>query len=454
MTIESAKVGTSTTLDQGSWTQVNGMTLTPGAGNFLAIFTMEIEYDASPAGDTLDVAVYVDGVQQAHTVRQITDNSSLPSMNTGVSTSCYVQPGAGEVVEIKYLISGGSITGWGRELVLLPTPGTNTQDSAITTQQTTSGTWATVPSMTRTPASGNYLLVFTTSCMTADDEIVGFRVSVDGSPLAHTERQSKVEGSASPTRHGVLIACEVNVNGSQLVKIEWARISGSGTQYCYNRSMILVGIVAANVLEVTGTVTDTDATTTDKQIDDMLIADPGTYDFLVIFSSYQYLGTLGAPGSGPNYSIRNAGVKVTDSDREFFHEDSIDTGYTPSFCAGKVTVVGATDDLQIYWQGSSSDSRDVFTRTMVAVYEAGYKLEGTTYDNASQILGSVDCYLYKDNLDNTLTFVDHVVSHASLGTFAFTGLLDNDPNYLIVFIKDNGSNVFDCTDHNLTPEVE
>ena len=453
MTIESAKTDTSTTLDQTSWTQVNSMTLTPGAGNFLCIFSMVVEFTGSPGGNTLGISVYVDGVPQSVSYREIQDNSSLPNMTISVCTHAYVQPGAAEVVDIKYQVDGGSMTGYSREIVLLPAPGTNYNDTDVA-EDTIAGSWTTLDTMIRTPVSGNYLLVFTTYCRSASNEVVGFRVNVDGSAVPHTERRSMIEDSGVPTTYCIMIACEVNVNGSQVVKIDWARISGSGSQSCYERGMTLIGKAAAQILEVTGTVTDNDTTTTDKQIDDMLIADPGEYDFLVIFSAYQYLGTLGAPGSGPLYSIREGGIEVASTQREFFHEDSLDNVYMSVFCAGKITVTPGTDDLQIYWKGSSTDSRDIFTRTMLAVMEATYKLEGTTYNNTSEILGSVDCYLYKDNLDNTLTFVDHVVSHASLGTFTFTGLQDNDPNYLIVFIKDNGSNVFDCTDHNLTPVAE
>jgi len=83
-----------------------------------------------------------------------------------------------------------------------------------------------------------------------------------------------------------------------------------------------------------------------------------------------------------------------------------------------------------------------------------YKLEGITYDKDGDVLVSVDCYLYKDNQDNTVTFKDHVVSDGATGAYSFTGIADNDAQYIVVFIKDDSPHVFDVTDHVLQPVVE
>ena len=48
---------TTTTLDQTSYTTINSMSIAdPGAGYYLAIFTMEVLLDASPGGNNLLVA--------------------------------------------------------------------------------------------------------------------------------------------------------------------------------------------------------------------------------------------------------------------------------------------------------------------------------------------------------------------------------------------------------------
>lgn len=83
-----------------------------------------------------------------------------------------------------------------------------------------------------------------------------------------------------------------------------------------------------------------------------------------------------------------------------------------------------------------------------------YKLDGVTYDKDAVALGSVECYLYKDNGDNTLTWLAYQLSHSTTGVYSFTGLPDNDSAYLVVFFKDDSPTVMDVTDHDLTPVAE
>lgn len=85
---------------------------------------------------------------------------------------------------------------------------------------------------------------------------------------------------------------------------------------------------------------------------------------------------------------------------------------------------------------------------------ADYKLEGVTYDKSGSIEVSVECNLWKDNLDNTVTFVDQVTSDGSTGAYSFTGIADNDATYFVVFHKDASPNIFDVTDHVLQPVIE
>lgn len=83
-----------------------------------------------------------------------------------------------------------------------------------------------------------------------------------------------------------------------------------------------------------------------------------------------------------------------------------------------------------------------------------YKLEGITYDKNGSVLGSCKCFLFKDNQDNTLTYVDYALSDAGTGAYSFTGLGDNDAQYIVVAWKDDSPHVFDVTDYVLQPVVE
>lgn len=85
---------------------------------------------------------------------------------------------------------------------------------------------------------------------------------------------------------------------------------------------------------------------------------------------------------------------------------------------------------------------------------SAYKLEGITKDKNGDVLGSCPCYLFKDNQDNTLTYVGYVLSNAVTGAYSFTGIGDSDAQYIVVAWKDGSPNVFDVTDHVLQPVAE
>ncbi len=79
-----------------------------------------------------------------------------------------------------------------------------------------------------------------------------------------------------------------------------------------------------------------------------------------------------------------------------------------------------------------------------------YSLTGVTKDNSGSALGSCECYLVKDNLDDTYDFIDYQLSNGS-GVYNFTGIGDNDAQYQVIAWKDDIPHVFDVTDHVLQP---
>ena len=83
-----------------------------------------------------------------------------------------------------------------------------------------------------------------------------------------------------------------------------------------------------------------------------------------------------------------------------------------------------------------------------------YHLTGVTKDDDGSVLGSCECFLLRDNGDNTLTFLAYQVSNASTGVYDFTGLTSDSANLIVYAVKDNTPHVFDCTDHVLAPVEE
>ena len=125
----------------------------------------------------------------------------------------------------------------------------------------------------------------------------------------------------------------------------------------------------------------------------------------------------------------------------------------------KTGLSAASHSFQLRWAaiagGAATDTGRARTLQVIEFATfVSYKLDGITYDKDSVILGEVECYLYKDNGDNTITWLDYQLSNVSTGVYSFTGLTDNDPNYLVAFFKDDTPTVMDVTDHNLTPVEE
>jgi hypothetical protein len=149
--------------------------------------------------------------------------------------------------------------------------------------------------------------------------------------------------------------------------------------------MNLIPMATGDIFEASGTANDTDSTTTDKLLDDMTITDPGADDYLTMFSMSIAWGSLGSADLGrATLSVHEGGAVVTDSERDNEVEDSLDNAFWVAYCGGRVTVGGSTDDLEIFWQGSSTSTRTGRERTFVAIREAAAGL--ITADGSPSII--------------------------------------------------------------------
>lgn len=77
-----------------------------------------------------------------------------------------------------------------------------------------------------------------------------------------------------------------------------------------------------------------------------------------------------------------------------------------------------------------------------------YTVSGITKDKNGTALGSCHCFLCKDNLDNTITYRQYILSNVTTGAYSFT-VYDDDAQYFIISWKDDTPHVFDVTDHVL-----
>lgn len=372
MTIERAFATASFTLDATVDTLVGGMTLSPAAGKHLAVFNCEILTPAGPtAGHILTFSIYVNGVQIAASERDYGEDTSITDTPLPMIVTAEVNPTAGQAVEVRYRsnFAATPMSAEIREFNLFPIAGTAFEDSATGDDTLNNAMFTTLDSMTRTPPADDYLMVFSCSAEGPADVGLQFQLTVGGTEVAASRityfSESSIDNRSSP----VLVIASISPDGAEVVEIEWRRSVGMGTITAHERTMQLIVMPTVDLFEATGTADDTDVTTVDKQIDDMLITDPGVNDYLTLFASSTLYGNIGSPTKITTYSVRVAGTKVADSARDHGHEPSLDDTDLPVMTAAKVTTSLSTDDLQMFWQGNQTDLRTMHERTFIAIRE-------------------------------------------------------------------------------------
>lgn len=375
MSIERAAATANDTLDATSDTLVVGMTITPASGDYLAFSTCTFLTDSASGNHVNTFSIYVGGTVVDHSERDYQEDTSVDNCQLPMVLSCKVSPNGSQAVEVRHRTTNAltPLICQKRELNLfsIPAAGTDYEQSATDTITRTVATFTPIPGIAVTPVADDYLLVFSTSVAATNGESVDIKVTVGGTDVSHTLRTFFAEQSWADSDFPMFIACKVSPNGSESVTVEWARVTGTGTATMHERTMNLVPFDAGDIFEATGTADDADSTTTDKQIDDMLITDPGADDYLVLFSAFDFYGVIDNNNAETQYSIRNGSSRVTDSERVHEHEGSIDSTDIPVMAGGKVTVASGTDDLAMWWQNvTATDTRTIKERTLVAVREA------------------------------------------------------------------------------------
>lgn len=180
-------------------------------------------------------------------------------------------------------------------------------------------------------------------------------------------------------------------------------------------------------------------------------------DALVLDTWYYIVGTL---DSSYNMKLYVDGILQNDIE----NAGSIYAGDRQLYIARRMTadefdgiidevrfssVTRSADWISACYNSQNDPSAFVIEQTPQGFVE--HKLEGVTKDKTGTVLGSCKCYLFKDNLDDTLIYVDYVLSDAGTGAYSFTGIYDDVAQYIVVAWKDDTPHVFDTTDHVLQP---
>ena len=240
--------------------------------------------------------------------------------------------------------------------------------------------------------------------------------------------------------------------------LEWQAITGAGQTRAVNRTFQVVELTANATLKLNLYATDQQsAPGSFANVPDLSgsFNVAGTSAIELIFANIQ-----NAPDSSDSTCNFNIGVDGTNVGADLISfSDSAVIHQRMCMAWAETGLSAASHSFQARWQSIAGGpvSSPSHTRTLYAIELAvvvTYKLEGITKDNDGSVLVSCECYLVKDNLDNTYTFIDHVTSDGVTGAYSFTGLTDNDAQYQVISWKDDSPNVFDVSDHILQPVVE
>ena len=332
----------------GSDVVVSGMTLTPGAGDYLVWFSGSVE--ASGSNTTQNVSIYVNGVKAAHTEREVFTEGSIPDTSFPVATQLYVTGvGAGETIDVRWRTSGGTATMHERTLTVEQvTPADMSQVNATGDVSTTSGSDVVVSGMTLTPGAGDYLVWFSGSVEASGGNTTqNVSIYVNGVKAAHTEREVFTEGSIPDTSFPVATQLYVTgVGAGDTIDVRW-RTSG-GTATMHERTLTVEQVTPADISQVNATGDVSTTSGSDVVVSGMTLT-PGAGDYLVWFS-----GSLEASGSNTtqNVSIYVNGVKAAHTEREVFTENSIPDTSFPVATQLYVTGVGAGETIDVRWRTS------------------------------------------------------------------------------------------------------
>lgn len=108
----------STTTTSATDVQMNSMTLTPGAGTYLVLFSTSVAH--SNAAGELYVSIYANGVKVADSERKrVNTDLKQNDMVTGLSTHAVVTVEATQVIEVKWRTSTSTATAYQRNMTLV-----------------------------------------------------------------------------------------------------------------------------------------------------------------------------------------------------------------------------------------------------------------------------------------------------------------------------------------------
>jgi len=117
------------------------------------------------------------------------------------------------------------------------------------------------------------------------------------------------------------------------------------------------------------------------------------------------------------------------------------------------TQTGSGQRTADAWDGAAPGR----AKLVINYTTVSYKLEGDVRDLSLDTVGTVRCILLKhDNATEAsriYTIIDHVNANGS-GFYSFTGLIDNDAQYMVIAYNDEATDRRGVTNDTLVPQIE
>jgi hypothetical protein len=396
-----------TTTTSTTDTAVSGMSITPGAGDYLVWFSGSVENSVT---GYQYVSLYLNGSQIAHTEREIRTESSIPPTSFPVATHARLTGvTAGQTIEVQWRTTAGTATMHQRTLVVQAmTPADTFQASATADTTTISATDELVSGMTLTPGAGDYLVWFSGSVEGSTANSWQY-VSIyqNGSQVAHSEREIHTETSIPSTSFPVAShALITGLGASQAIEIQWRTTAATATMH--ERTLVVQKIDTADTSQATATADTTTTSATDIPVSAMSLT-PGAGDYLIWFSG----SVESSATSIQNVSLYVNGSQIAHTERKITTEGSIPDTSFPVAAHAYVTGIGASDTIEVQWRTSAGTAtmheRTLVVQSLPASGKKTFNSAGSTYwyhdvawptgnDDATIAAGSYTFNMYFDSL--------------------------------------------------------
>jgi len=348
------------------------------AGDYFAIFCVWISTPADQNGRINTFAIFVDGVEVASTTQDCAIASTVDSSGALGLCSGVISVDEGENVDVRHKANDGTFNGTMKvkSVILFPAPsgGITETANAADLAEDPGTSYVQVagvdPDMTLTPGAGDYLVVYSASLQSDSAEnLINHIITVDGTDRPDTEIWHLNEGSIDGWSFPFWTTDTATTDANDVIEIKYKN-SAAATLTTHQRRMTLVKVASGDVFAAGGCADDTDITTDAKQIDDMIINNPGADTYMTIFGSSLRYGSRGEVNTA--YSVFEGATPVEEAEsiREHHFDASVDDAELPVMTISDPTTSTASDDLLVYWKGSSIDSRIAKPRNMTALREA------------------------------------------------------------------------------------